>query len=85
MDLYWHCLQCGSHDPVELTGGEEEYALGDHEKCIACGDGTAHVVTIRMGAAYEQGIALGMSAKDAWARAKAILAASPDGERGGGG
>lgn len=67
---YWHCLQCGAHDPVEPTGDEVEYTLGDHEPCIECGSGTAHVVTLRMGAAYEQGRALGMSAADAWARAR---------------
>jgi hypothetical protein len=66
-DLYWHCLQCGDHNPVEPTGDEGEYTLGDHEPC-ECG-GTAHVMTIRMAAACEQGIALGMSAKDAWERA----------------
>lgn len=69
--LYWHCLQCGAHDPVEPTGGTEQdqYALGDHEPCITCGDGTAHVVTLRMGACYEQGLALGMDIRDAWERA----------------
>ena len=70
-ELYWHCLQCGAHDPVEPTGGTErdQYALGDHEPCITCGDGTAHVVTLRMGACYEQGRALGMCIRDAWERA----------------
>ena len=67
--LYWHCLACGDHEPVEPTGGAEEYVLGDKERCITCGDGTAHVVTLRRGAAYEQGRALGMGSKDAWARA----------------
>ena len=57
-DLYWHCLQCGAHDPVEPTGGAEQYVLGDHEPCIDCGDGTAHVMTVRLAAAYEQGRAL---------------------------
>lgn len=69
-DLYWHCLQCGAHEPVEPTGGTNEYALGDKEPCITCGDGTAHVVTLRLGAAYEQGRALGLSIKNAWARAR---------------
>ena len=70
--LYWHCLQCGAHDPVEPTGGieQEQYALGDHEPCIECGYGTAHVVTLRMGARYEQGLALGMDISDAWERAR---------------
>lgn len=27
--LYWHCLTCGAHDPVEPTGGSEEYVVGD--------------------------------------------------------
>lgn len=67
--LYWHCLHCGAHDPVEATGGVEQYGLGDHEKCIDCGDGTAHVVTLRIGAAYEQGRALGLGIIDAWSRA----------------
>lgn len=75
--LYWHCLHCGANDPVEPTGdvgptGEAvSYVLGDHEPCITCGDGTAHVVTIRLGAAYEQGLALGLGIKGAWARAQA--------------
>lgn len=25
-DLFWHCLHCGAHDPVEPTGGPEEGA-----------------------------------------------------------
>jgi len=72
MDLYWHCLKCGAHELVQPTGGDEKYVLGDKEKCIECGDGMAHVVTLRMGAAYEQGRALGMSVKAAWARAQSI-------------
>lgn len=72
LPLYWHCLQCGAHEPVELTGGDEQYTLGDHEPCITCGDGTAHVVTLRMGAAYEQGLALGMGTRDAWERARRV-------------
>lgn len=72
--LFWHCLQCGNHDPVEDTGGSEadQYALGDCEPCIYCWDGTAHVVTTRMGAAYEQCLALGMTRADAWERAKRV-------------
>jgi hypothetical protein len=69
-DLYWHCLQCGDHEPVAPTGDGNEYVLGDKERCIKCGDGTAHVVTLQQGAAYEQGRALGMSVKEAWARAQ---------------
>lgn len=70
-ELFWHCLHCGAHDRVELTGGEEAYVIGDCEPCITCGDGTAHVVTLKLGAAYEQGRALGMGVSTAWARAKA--------------
>lgn len=71
-ELYWHCLQCGAHVPVEPTGDAEEYVVGDKEPCIDCGAGVAHVMTLRTGAAYEQGRALGMSAGDAWERAKRI-------------
>lgn len=46
--LYWHCLQCGAHEPVQPTGDEHGYKLGDHEPCIDCGDGTAHVVTLTL-------------------------------------
>jgi hypothetical protein len=56
--LYWHCVRCRSNDPVEPTGDGNEYALGDHEPC-ECG-GTAHAMTIKRAAAYEQGRALGM-------------------------
>lgn len=73
-DLHWHCLHCGAHDPVEPTGGPESYALGDWEKCIDCGDGQVHVVTLRLGAAYEQGRALGLGVADAWERAKSAAA-----------
>jgi hypothetical protein len=70
-ELYWHCLQCGAHDPVDPTAGaeQEQYGLGDYGPCITCGGGTAHVVTLRMGACYEQGRALGMDIRDAWDRA----------------
>lgn len=68
-DLYWHCLRCGANDPVELTGDEVTYDLGDREPCTDCGDGTAYVCTIRTGACYEQGRALGMSQREAWVRA----------------
>ncbi len=71
--LYWHCLRCGDHEPVEPTGGAEEYTVGDSEKCIACGEGMAHVVTLTQGAAYEQGRAMGMSVDSAWKRAKGLL------------
>jgi len=77
--LYWHCLQCGAHEPVEPTGGteHEQYELGDHEPCITCGDGTAHVVTLHMAACYEQGRALGMSIRDAWNRALKLRERTP--------
>lgn len=69
-ELFWHCLHCGDHQPVEPTGGEgDSYTLLDHEKC-ECG-GTAHVVTLKLGACYEQGRALGMDVREAWQRAKA--------------
>ena len=49
--LYWHCLRCGAHEQVEPTGGsDDEYVVGDQEKCIDCGDGFCRVVTLRMGA-----------------------------------
>lgn len=67
-DLYWHCLRCGDSQLLQPTGDPaQDYALGDHEPC-ECG-GTAHVVTLRMGACYEQGRALGMSISAAWERA----------------
>ena len=71
-ELFWHCLDCGDHEPITPTGGAESYDVGDKEKCIACGDGTAHVVTIKEGAAYEQGIALGLTRNEAWARATRV-------------
>jgi len=71
-ELFWHCLQCGAHDPVETTGDSaQEYVLGDAEKCTDCGNGMAHVVTLKLGAAYEQGRAMGMSTSEAWKRARA--------------
>lgn len=66
--LYWHCLQCADNEAVAPTGDGREYKIGDHEPC-ACG-GTAHVMTIRTAACYEQGLALGMSREYAWERAK---------------
>lgn len=69
--LYWHCLRCGGHDPVEPTGDPGvEYVLGDREPCVDCGEGTAYVVTLKMGARYEQGRAMGMTQSEAWLRAK---------------
>lgn len=63
--LYWHCLKCGDHEPVQPTGGEENYAVGDSEPCITCGHGMAYVMTVRMAAFYEQAIATGMNPADA--------------------
>lgn len=73
-DLYWHCLQCGAHEPVEPT--TPEYKIGDWEQCIDCGDGAAHVVTLKMGGAYEQGRALGLGIADSWDRAMSLCSIS---------
>lgn len=78
--LYWHCLQCGDHAPVEPTGDGNNYALGDSEKCTECGEGFSHVVTLSRGACYEQGRAMGMTTHDAWARALS-LTPPPTGKR----
>lgn len=68
-DLYWHCLQCGAHESVAAS--TPEYKLGDWEKCIDCG-GQCYVMTLKLGAAYEQGLALGLSRDEAWSRAKTL-------------
>ena len=68
--LYWHCLDCGDHDPVEPTGDGNAYALGDRAPCITCSVGTAHVVTVAMGARFEQGIAMGLGRDAALKRAQ---------------
>jgi hypothetical protein len=70
--LFWHCLHCHGHEPVEPTGGDDQYVAGDKEKCIDCGDGTAYVMPIKMAAAYEQGRALGLNRADAWERAQRV-------------
>lgn len=67
-NLHWHCLQCGAIEPVMPVGYGQDYDLGDSEKCIACGDGMAHVMTLQMGAHFESGIAQGLSPDAAWAR-----------------
>ena len=73
VELYWHCLRCGAHEPIESTGETaSEYELGDHEPCIDCGDGAAHVMTLKQAAAYEQGLALGLDRDRAWKRAKEL-------------
>lgn len=72
-NLFWHCLSCGAHEPVATTGDVSpggEYEVGDHEPCITCPDGEAHVMSTRMAAAYEQGLALGMTPETAWERAR---------------
>ena len=81
--LYWHCLDCGDHAPVESTGdADEEYKLGDMERCIICGDGTSHVVTLRRGAAFESGLAGGLDKESAWARALTVDAAEQEAANG---
>jgi len=75
--LYWHCLSCGAHETVEPTGDEGAYSLGDCEPCISCDGGTAHVMTVKMAAAYEQGRALSMNCGDAWERAKVVTKDQP--------
>lgn len=57
--LYWHCPNCGSHEPVDPTGDGDEYNLGDCEPCIECYH-PSYVVTLKGGAAIEQGRALGI-------------------------
>lgn len=83
-DLWWHCLDCGDHEPVEPTGADGDgYELGDHEPCVACGSGVAYVMTMRRAACYEQGRALGMGRDEAWSRAVTIVPPGPlrDSER----
>ena len=70
-DLRWHCFDCGAHEAVAPTGDGDEYAMGDKEPCISCGHGTAHVVTLRTAARYEQGLAMGLDRDDARVRALA--------------
>lgn len=60
-ELYWHCLHCGEHVPA---AGETALA---HRKCMCGGD--LYAVTLKMGAAYEQGLALGLPLAEAWMRA----------------
>lgn len=54
-DLYWHCKFCGDHEKAEPP-----YELGDKEPCITCGQGTAHVMTIKEAAKFEAEIARGI-------------------------
>ena len=69
-DLFWHCTGCGAHEPVVPTGEGVEYIVGDKEPCISCGKGTAHVMTLKMAACFEQGMALGKGTSLALARAR---------------
>lgn len=57
--LYWHCPNCGSHEPVEPTGDGVEYEMGDSDQCAECYS-PSYVVTIRQAAAIEQAKALGI-------------------------
>ena len=69
--LYWHCLHCGAHYPMESapnTGVE----WGRWENCAECGLLSAHQVTLKMGACYEQGRALRLSKHAAWARSRSV-------------
>jgi hypothetical protein len=68
--LYWHCLKCGAHDPVKIASDKDQPVLLDYMPCTTCNNGMVYAVTIRLGAAYEQGLALGLSVEEAWSRAK---------------
>ena len=64
--LFWHCIGCGDHEVVESTGDpDEEYSVGDSEKCITCGESYAHVMTKQQAAFFEQLKALGMTTEQA--------------------
>lgn len=54
-DTFWHCTWCGDHEPAE-----EPYEVGDKEPCITCGEGTAHVMTIKQAARFESEVARGI-------------------------
>ena len=76
--LFWHCLNCGAHDAVESTGDPaNEYGLGDWDMCVECCEGTTHVMTIKMAACYEQGVASGHGVHSSWERAKELAANRP--------
>lgn len=53
-DAWWHCKFCGDHEQAE-----EPYEVGDKEPCITCGQGTAHVMTLKGAARFEAEIARG--------------------------
>jgi hypothetical protein len=65
-DLRWHCVDCGDDEPIDPKG-HDVYELGSWEKC-ECG-GQVYVMTLKQGACYEQGRALGMTRAAALARA----------------
>jgi hypothetical protein len=54
-DAYWHCTFCGDHEPADPP-----YEVGDKEPCTTCGQGTAHVRTLKQAAQYESEIAQGL-------------------------
>lgn len=52
--LRWQCRTCNADEPVEKTGGDHEYAVGDKEPCTTCPDGTAVVVaSTRLGDLFD--------------------------------
>lgn len=53
-DAWWHCKFCGDHERADLP-----YVVGDKEPCITCGQGTAHVMTLKEAARFESEIARG--------------------------
>lgn len=67
--LYWHCTECGDHHQLDDEQRANGYEDGDSERCIECGDGTSHVMTVKRAAAYEQGRALGLDKAAALERA----------------
>jgi hypothetical protein len=58
-DAWWHCKFCGDHELAE-----EPYKLGDKEPCITCGQGTAHVMTLKDGARFESEVARGLRERE---------------------
>lgn len=54
-DTWWHCKFCGEHEPAA-----EPYAIGDKEPCVTCGQGTAHVMSLKEAARFESEIARGL-------------------------
>ena len=58
-DAFWHCKFCGDHAPAEAP-----YVVGDKEPCSECGQGTAHVMTLKECARFESEIARGLRAPE---------------------